>query len=98
MNVFTDTLFATKGSKSTRGNICAQIFVSNKGYVSLYPMKDQRSYYLALKEFAEDFGAPEVLVCDTHPPQKKHEVKEFLIQIGTTLCVLEAEMQWANRA
>ena len=28
---FTDTLFATKGAKSTCGNICAQIFVSDKG-------------------------------------------------------------------
>jgi hypothetical protein len=38
---FTDTLFATKGAKSTRGNVCTQIFVSDKGFVSLYPMKDQ---------------------------------------------------------
>jgi hypothetical protein len=49
---FTDTLFATKGAKSTRGNICAQLFASDKGFVVVYPMKDQRSYLLALKEFA----------------------------------------------
>ena len=95
---YTDTLFATKGAKSTCGNICAQIFVSDKGFVPLYPMKDQQSYFLALKEFAKDVGVPEVLVCDAHPTQKKHEVKEFLIQNGTTLHVLEAETQWANRA
>ena len=41
LKFFTDTLFATKGAKSTRGNICVQIFVSDKGFVSLYPMKDQ---------------------------------------------------------
>ena len=34
-------------------------------------MKDQRSYFLALKEFAKDVGAPDVLVCDSHPTQKK---------------------------
>ena len=61
-------------------------------------MKDQRSYFLALKEFAKDVGAPDVLVCDSHPTQKKREVKEFLIQIGTRLQVLEAETQWCNRA
>ena len=91
---FTDTLFATKGAKSTRGNIRAQIFVSDNDFVSLYPMKDQQSNFLALKEFAKDVGAPEVLVYDAHPTQKKREVKEFLIQIGTTLRVLEAETQW----
>jgi hypothetical protein len=95
---FTDTLFATKGAKSTRGNICAQVFVSDKGFVAVYPMKDQRSYLLALKEIAKDVGAPEVLVCDAHPTQEKLEVKEFLIQIGTTLQVLEAKTQWANWA
>ena len=57
-------------------------------------MKDQQSNFLALKEFAKDVGAPEVLVYDAHPTQKKREVKEFLIQIGTTLRVLEAETQW----
>ena len=39
-----------------------------------------------------------MLICDAHPTQKKREVKEFLIQIGTTLRVLEAEMQWADWA
>jgi len=54
--------------------------------------------YLPLKQFAKDVGAPEVLVCDSHPTQKKRDVKEFCVQIGTTLRVLEAETQWANRA
>jgi hypothetical protein len=75
---FMDTLFATKSAKSTRDNICAQRFVLDKGFVALYPMKDQRSFLLALKQFAKDVGAPEVLVCDSHPPQKKRDVKEFL--------------------
>jgi hypothetical protein len=61
-------------------------------------MKDQRSYFLALKEFAKEVGAPDALVCDSHPTQKKQEVKEFLIRIGTRLQVLEAEMQWCNQA
>jgi hypothetical protein len=95
---FTDTLFATKGAKSTHGNICAQLFASDKGFVAVYPMKDQQSYFLALKEFAKDVGTPDVLVCDSHPTQKKREVKEFLIQIGTRLQVLEAETQWCNQA
>ena len=59
-------------------------------------MKDQQSYILALKEFAKDVGASEVLVCDVHLTQKQHVVKEFLLQIGTS--VLEVKTQWANWA
>ncbi len=52
---------------------------------------------MALKQFTKDVGAPDVLVCDPHPSQTKQEVCEFCTQIGTTLKVLEAETQWANR-
>jgi hypothetical protein len=74
------------------------MFVSDLGFVALYPMKDQQSYLLELKQFAKDVGAPEMLVCASHPTQRKWDIKEFCIQFGTTLRVLEAETQWANRA
>jgi hypothetical protein len=73
------------------------IFVLDKGFVALYPMKHQHDYFLALDQFAKDVGAPNVLVCDPHPAQTKQEVREFCTQIGTTLKVLAAETQWANR-
>jgi hypothetical protein len=95
---YTDTLFVTGKAKSSCGNICAQLFVSDKGFVAIYPMKNQRDYFLALKQFAKDVGAPDVLVCDPHPTQRQCKVKEFCIQIGTTLRILEAKTQWANRA
>ena len=95
---FTDTLFATKMAKSLRGNTCAQIFVSDKDFIALYPMKKEAEYFLALKEFSKDVGAPDVLVCDSAKTQKKREVKDFCTQIGTTLNILEAETQWANRS
>ena len=95
---FTDTLFVTTKAKSTRGNICDQVFVLDKGFVYFVLMKDQRSYFSVLKQFAKEVGAPQALVCDLHPTQKKRDVKEFCVQIGTTLCVLEAETQWATQA
>ncbi len=95
---FSDTLFATKKAKSLRGNPCAQLFVSDKGFVAVYPMQLQSEYLLALKQFAKDVGVPEVLVCDSHPLQKAREVKQFLTSVGTTLSILEAETQWANCA
>ena len=36
---FTDTFFVTAKAKSTRGYTHMQIFVSDKGYVKVYPMK-----------------------------------------------------------
>ena len=44
---FTDTLFATKWAKSLRGNTCAQIFVSDKDFCAIYPMKKESEYILA---------------------------------------------------
>ncbi len=95
---FSDMLFVTGKAKSSRGNICAQLFVSDKGFVAIYPMQYQRDYFLVLRQFAKEVGVPEVLICDPHPTQTQHKVKEFCTQIGTTLKVLEAQTQWANRA
>ncbi len=93
-----DTLFVTGAAKSLRGNICAQLFISDRGFAAFFPMKKQQDSFLAIKLFAKDVGAPEVLVCDPHLAQIKCEVREFCTQIGTMLKVLEAETQWANRA
>jgi len=38
---FTDTLFAMKMAKSLHGSTCAQIFVSDKDFIALYPMKKE---------------------------------------------------------
>ena len=95
---FTDTMYATKKAKSTRGNTCAQVFVSDKMFCKVYPMATQSDYLSALKRFAKDVGVPEALVCDSHPSQKAREVKKYLTSIGTTLKILEAETQHANRA
>ncbi len=65
--------------------------------MAFYPMKKQAEYFLALKQFAKDDGAPDVLVCNPHSSQTKREVHFFCTQISTTLKVLEAETQWANR-
>ncbi|KAL7429836.1 hypothetical protein ACHAXH_002638 [Discostella pseudostelligera] len=45
-------------------------------------MRDVKSFPLSLKESAKDVGALEILVCDPHPSQKQHEVREFCHEIG----------------
>ena len=42
--LFTDTMFAQPKEKYSRGNTCCQVFVSDKGFVALYPMKSQSEF------------------------------------------------------
>ena len=88
---FTDTIFVTKKAKSTRGNIGAQIYVSDKAFVKVYPVKAEREFISNLQAFAKDVGVPAVLVCNRNKTQTEKEVKDFANTIGTTLRVLENE-------
>ena len=89
---------ATKAGKSLRGNTCAQLFVSDKSYIALYPMKSKGEYYYALKTFCKEVGVPETLVCDPSGEQTSNKVKLFCNQVSTKLRILEESTQWANRA
>lgn len=95
---FTDTMFATPEAKSTQGNKCCQIFVSDRGYVAIYPMKTQEEFQTALHWFCKQVGVPVTLVADAHKSQTSASVKRFCDQVGTTLRVLEKGTSWANRA
>ena len=94
---FTDTLLALS-TKSTRGNTYAQIFVSDKGYVAVYPMKSQSEFQNALHWFCKEVGVPSTLVMDGHRAQKNLETRRFCHQVGTIMRVLEEGTPWANRA
>ena len=91
---FTDTFFG----KSTRGNTCAQLFVSDKGFVAIYPMKSKADYPQALHLFLKEVGVPHTLLVDPSGEQTSKEAKKLCNQVGTTLKVLEESTQWANRA
>ena len=95
---FTDTMFANPKAKSTRQNTCCQVFVSDKGFVAVYPMKSQQEFETALHWFCKQIGVPHSLVCDAHRAQTSHEVRRFCDQVGTTLRILERGTPWANRA
>ena len=95
---FTDTFFVTAKGKSLRGNKCAQMFVSDKGYVAIYPMETKGSFKDSLHQFCKEIGVPVSLVCDPSGEQTSKDVRKFCHQVGTTLRVLEESTQWANRA
>ena len=94
---YTDTMFALK-HRSTRGNACCQIFVSDKGFVAIYPMKSQKEFPTALHWFCKQVGVPDTMVVDGHRSLQSGKVRRFCDQVGTTLKIPEAHTPWANRA
>ena len=95
---FTDTFFVHKKATTKEGFTCMQLFVSDKGFVAVYPMKSKSEFPNALKLFCKEIGVPERLIVDGAGEQTSGKVKSFTQEVGTTLQILEENTQWANRA
>jgi hypothetical protein len=96
---FMDTFFATKkAGKSTRGHSCCQLFVTDKGFVYVVPMKSKSEVLQAVKQFAKEIGAPDAIISDAAAEQKSQKLRKFCSEIGTTLRILEEGTPWANKA
>jgi hypothetical protein len=96
---FMDTFFATKkGVKSSRGHTCCQLFVSDKAFVYVVPMRHKSDVLQAVKQFAKEIGAPDVIISDSAREQKSLAVRKLCVNMGTELRVLEEGTPWANRA
>ena len=95
---FTDTMFVTSAAKSTRGYTMLQVFVSDKGFIAVYPMERKSEFHDCLQVFCKEVGVPISLVVDPSGEQTSKAVKRFCNQVGTTLRILEEHTQWANRA
>ena len=94
-----DTFFGTKKArKSTRGNNCCELFVTDKGFFYIVPLKSKGEVLLALKQFAKEVGASDAFICDAAREQTSHPMRAFCAEIGTTLRVLEEGTPWANKA
>jgi len=96
---FMDTFFATKkGGKSSRGHTCCQLFVTDKGFVYVVPMRRKSDVLQAVKQFAKEIGAPDAFVADMSGEQMSFDLKQFCNDIGTQLRALEEGTPWANKA
>ena len=85
-----DTFFATKkGGQSSRRHSCCQLFVTDKGFIYVVPMKRKSEVLLAIKQFAKEVGASDSFVADMSGEQMSSEVKKCCNGIGTTLRALE---------
>ena len=61
-------------------------------------MKRKSEVLLAIKQFANEVGAPDSFVADMSGEQMSSEVKKFCNGIGTTLRALEEGTPWSNKA
>ena len=95
---FMDTFFVTGKAISQRGHKCMQLFVSDKGFVYVVPMKDRKEIPKALKEFAKEIGVPVALIFDMSGEQTSNEMKKIAGDMDLTLKMLERSTQWANLA
>ena len=94
-----DTFFVTsKGKKSSRGNTCCRLFVTDIGYLYVVPMKKKGEVLQAVKQFAKEVGAPDTVISYMATEQLSQEVKHFCNLIGMMLCALEEATPWSNRA
>ena len=75
-----------------------QLFVSDKGYVFVVPMKRANEFPKALRMFAKEVVVPLYLIADPHPIHKSKEVRQFCHQIVTNLRLPEESTQWAKRS
>ena len=80
----------------SRGNACCQLFVADKGFLYVVPMKSQTEVFQAVKQFAKYIGAPDAIICDGASEQKSHNLKKLLGKIGTTLRLLEEVTTWSE--
>ena len=96
---FMDTFFSTKkGGKSSRGNTCCQLFVTDKGFVYVVPMRNKSEVLQAVKLFAKEVGAPDAIISDMSGEQTSKDLRKFCAEIGTTLKFFEEGTPWSNKA
>ena len=96
---FMDTFFATKkGGRSSRGHTCCQLFVTDKGFLYVVPMRRKLEALQVIKQIAKEIGAPTSIIADMSGEQMSHDVWKFCNNIGITLRALEEGSPWSNKA
>ena len=73
---YSDTMFALT-HKSVCQFKCCQVFVSDKGFVAVYPMKSQKEFQTALHWLCKQVGVPVSLVVDVHLSQASPTVRRL---------------------
>ena len=74
-----------------------QLFVSDKGFVYIVPIKFRGKFHLAFKMFAKDIGVPLYLILDPSGEKTSAKVTKLCHMISTTMKILEEYTQHANK-
>ena len=92
-------MFASaRSGVTTRGNKCMQLFVTDRGFVFVCPLKTKRDVPHALRLFFKKVGVPDAIICDQGKEQIEGESKKLLRDSGTIIRRIEPNTPWANRA
>ena len=95
---FMDTFFATKkGGRSTRGHTCCQLFVMDKEFLYVVPMRRKPEVLQVIKQFAKEIGAPTSIIADMAGEQMSQEVQNLVMALEQPL-VLEEGTPLSNKA
>ena len=76
---FTDTFFSK--TKSLQGFNCAQLFVSDKGFINIYFKTRKGQFRDALHMICKEVGVPLDMACDPSGEQTSNDVKTFVIKL-----------------
>lgn len=95
---FTDTFHVTAKAVSSRKNKHMQLFVSDTGFMYVYPMESKSQIPDAVKAFAKEIGVPLSFILDPSGEQKSDKLKKITSEMGCSLKFLERATQWANLA
>ena len=89
-----DIMFAQKsGGQSFRGNTCAQILVTDNGFIGAYQLKSKGEVKHAIKMFCKEVGVPPAFTSDPSGEQSSKEVKTMIRDVGSSLLLLEQSTQ-----
>ena len=77
--------------------MCCQLFVTDKGFIYVIPMRRKSEVLQAIKQFAKEMGVPTSIIADMASEQMSQEMKNFCNEIGTTLQALEEGTPWSNK-
>ena len=95
---FMDTLQVTAKTISQQKNRYMQLFVSDTGFIFVYPTKTKTEIVNAVKAFAKEIGAPTPLILDPEGTQTSKELNQVMKGICCPLKYLKRRRQWENLA
>ena len=75
-----------------------QLFVSNKVFVYVFPMKDRKEIPKALKDIAKEIGVPVALIFDMSGEQTSNKMKKIAGDMDLTLRMLKKRLSVVGKS